>query len=174
MLYSPDNDKSLSRISSRKSRNYLFLKARLSLHPLKAFTLLELLLVVAIIGITLGLSFPLMKKSVKGASFKSFSNKVYFFLDYAKTQSVFKNAVLKVRFDMENNKIILSKEEGEEKNIMNEIKIPEDFDLEFEEETIAFYPDGTIDAFNLVVHDQQDRVFEITSQGFDGKITTEK
>ncbi|MFH1504736.1 MAG: prepilin-type N-terminal cleavage/methylation domain-containing protein [Candidatus Omnitrophota bacterium] len=135
----------------------------------KGFTLLELLLVTAIISILAGFTYPLARKSIKAAEFRTFTDKVYLFLDYAKTQAIIKNTVLEVEFDLEENKIFLVKNGEDTGNVLSQIQLPVKISLRPEGEKIIFYPDGTIDKFEVnISHDTRSTV--VSSKGFDGKI----
>ncbi len=139
----------------------------------KGFTLLELLLVIVIISILLGVSTPLIKRNIESTSFKSFINKSYFLLDYAKTLCIFKNTILEVNFDLNGNRIILI-EKGEKGEEFKTIKIPKGLHFEIEKETILFYPDGTMEEFEIIISDNEQRKAVISSKGFDGKIRTDQ
>lgn len=154
----------VARHASRVARNRKF-----------GFTLLELMLVVCIIAVLAGFSFPLIKKTVKTAEFRAAADKVYLFLDYAKTQSIIQNMILEAKLELDERKLVLlskASATGEEKLLGTDIFGK--FDVKLEPERIIFYPDGTLDAFELVILDARGRKALISSQGIDGKITLER
>jgi len=132
------------------------------------FTFMEIILAVAIISALLGVSYPLLNKNIKNISFKSFVNKTYLVLDYAKTSSVLKSKTFEVRFDSEYGEIFLVKKD-EQNRIVKKLEIPEKIKLTLGKEKISFYPDGTLENFILIISDNG-REAEIVSKGFDGKI----
>ncbi|UCD15544.1 MAG: prepilin-type N-terminal cleavage/methylation domain-containing protein [Candidatus Omnitrophota bacterium] len=135
------------------------------------FTLLELLLVIAIISVFAGISFPFIKKSIKSTEFRSFSNKTYLFLDYAKTQSVLRNAVLKVKFDLDNKQVsLVERIEELPETVLQKINIPKNINIELENEEIPFYPDATLQPFEIRIFDNENRGAVVSSKGVDGKI----
>ena len=133
-----------------------------------AFTLIELLLALAIIGILLGISFPLLKKNISNTQFRAIVNKVYLLLDYAKTHSTLKNITVKLISD-DQSKLWLVEGSDSEKKI-NEIEIPEKTKIEFSQEAIIFYPDGSMQEFEIAISDKDRREAKIWSKGIDGKI----
>lgn len=142
---------------------------------LSGFTLLELLLIVLIISVILGLSLPFIKKNVNSASFKTFINKNYLFLDYAKTHSVLKGKILKVKINLEEKKIVLweMKSKNEEGDKLLEIEIPGNISVESEKENISFFPDGTIEEFGIIFSDDEARFSMIYSKSNENKIIRE-
>lgn len=140
------------------------------------FTLLELMLVVCIIAVLAGFSFPLIKKSVKTAEFRAAVDKIYLFLDYAKTQSIIKNMILEAKLELEGKKLVLLRKEdgdGKEKLLLR-TEIFGKVDVKLEPERIIFYPDGTLEKFELIILDARGRKALIWSQGIDGKIILDK
>lgn len=135
------------------------------------WTLLELMLVIAIIAVFAAVSFPALKKTIQATEFKSFSDKIYLFLDYAKTQSVLRGVVLKVKIDQD-DKIISLIETREDSNegILYKITIPAGINIESEKEEIFFYPDGTLSALEINIAGARSRRSSLVSKGIDGKI----
>ncbi len=141
-----------------------------------AFTLLELLLTIALVGIILGVSIPSLNRSIKNTKFRSFVDKTYLFLDYAKNHAVLKSVILQMRFDQEENQIFLEERETKQR-VLRTVKIPEKMSFEIKEEEINFYPDGTLQKFEIIIYDEDDdsnRRIKISSKGFDGKIVVNR
>ncbi len=139
---------------------------------LTGFTLLELLFVILIISVILGLSMPLIKKSVNKASFKAFVDKSYFLLDYAKSYAILKTKVLEVKLDLKERKIVLSERESGNKDgdKLLEIKIPESIKVESQKENIPFFPDGTMEEFEIIFSDGEAGYSRIYSKSNEGRI----
>lgn len=133
-----------------------------------ALTLLELLLIVVIISVLLGLSVPYLNKSIKNSKFKSFADKTYLFLDYAKNRAIIRAIILQMRFDQEKKQIVLEERETKQK-IFRSVKIPDGINMQLSNEKINFYPDGTLQKFEVVIYNDK-RKITISSLGFDGKI----
>lgn len=120
-----------------------------------------------ILALILGLSFPFIKASIRNYDFRSFVNKTYLFLDYAKTQAVLNSKEVKVRIDQDEKTILIFKDDKADK-----INIPESIALKTENDTITFYPDGTSNEFELTITSAgSDVVF--SGKGFNGKIEIE-
>ena len=137
------------------------------------FTLLELLLVIVIIAVLLGINLPLIKNNIEGVSFKSFVNKVYLFLDYAATQSILKTVIIKAWLDVKENKLFLAQIDNEGEALFS-LPLPGDVSVEFDNEEIVFYPDGTSREFKIIISGGDERSFTISSAGFDGKINIDE
>ena len=147
-------------------RMYRFKKRR-------GFTLIELLLVITIISVLAGVSFPFIKNTIQSTRFKSFSNKTYLFLDYAKTQAILRSIVLKVRIDLDNAIMVIIETDDElVESVVYKINIPEKVSIESENEEIFFYPDGTLQPIQITISDDKGRSILVTSKGIDGKIVT--
>lgn len=132
----------------------------------ESFTLVELLLVMVVILVLAGVSIPSLKNSARNAEFKGFINKLYLFLDYARSRSTLENSILAVNIDNE-GKILLIQEKDTE---LNHIGIPADIQIQSNAPQVLFYPDGTSQQFELLVQAGQDQHSIILSRGFDGKI----
>jgi len=139
----------------------------------KGFTLLEVLLVVAIISVLAGFTFPLARKSIKLARFRACADKVYLFLDYAKTQAVVKAEVLEAEFDSESNEMFLMKRQdsGKQESLFKMV-FSDDIKVKLEPNKVVFYPDGTMEEFEITVFSPK-RSAVFFSRGFDGRITRE-
>jgi prepilin-type N-terminal cleavage/methylation domain-containing protein len=133
------------------------------------FTFLELLLVIAIIAILLGMTIPLVSKSIRNTFFNSFVNKTYLFFDYASTQATLRNKAVETKFDPQQNYIFLREYKKNDK-VISQMQIPDKINIGADKETVVFYPDGTLEEFKVVISDDQKREAEISSAGFDGKL----
>jgi len=132
-----------------------------------SLTLLELLLVIALIAILVGVNFPRLKTTIQNTQFRSFADKVYFLLDYAKTHAVLNTKIITARFDTDAHKISLREPEN---ILVEEIDIPRNLVLEADKLSVVFYPDGTCSDFRITLSDDEERTVAISSGGFDGKI----
>ncbi|MFH1771788.1 MAG: hypothetical protein ABH872_03135 [Candidatus Omnitrophota bacterium] len=139
----------------------------------KSLTFIELLLVTVIISIFLGLAAPLVRNTARKTTFKSFVNKIFFFLDYARSHSIVKNEVVEAVINLDNNTITLISE-GSKERILKEAYIPDGINVDSEIEKIYFFPDGSTQEFEIFIYDGYGGKSYIVSKGFDGKIRIEK
>jgi len=119
-----------------------------------------------VILVLAGAAVPSLKNSVRNAEFKGFVNKLYLFLDYARSRSTLENMVLAVDIDNE-RKVVLIKEKDLE---LNHVDIPSGTLVQSKQPEVLFYPDGTSGQFELLVQAGDNQRSVIVSQGFDGKI----
>jgi prepilin-type N-terminal cleavage/methylation domain-containing protein len=138
----------------------------------RCFTLLELLLTLVIIAVLLGVSLPRLSRSLQTSNYRSFVNKAYLFLDYAHTRATLTSQVLAVEADWSQDALRLVPVSAPESEPLAEIKIPEDIQLELEEE-IIFYPDGTMQEFKLVICRSNASCSVILGEGARGRIVIE-
>jgi len=137
----------------------------------RGFTLLELLLVLVIVAVVLGLNAPVFKNNIAKTSFNSQLGKIYLFLDYAKTQAITREAIIKLEIDSENKKIALFKTgAGEGVELVSELKAGDSMDLGSSKDEVLFYPDGTTDEFEVYLSAGEGMQATIFIRGFDGKI----
>lgn len=135
----------------------------------QALTLIELLLVIFIIAIVLGLSTPFLTRNIENTKLNAFVNKVYYLLDYAKNRAVLKSEIMQVNFNTNENKIVLKNKE-DQTNISRSLNIPKEINLQLSDEDIYFYPDSTLQEFEIFIHNNRKK-FKIFSLGFNGKIS---
>ncbi|MBN3039510.1 MAG: GspH/FimT family pseudopilin [Candidatus Omnitrophica bacterium] len=142
------------------------------------FTLLELILVIAIISILLGTTFPLINKKVKSAALKSFADEVFFLLDYARSRAILNNHQTEIVFEFDQGILYLAdsslkppnQQESEDLDIIKKIYIPEKINIESDNSRVIFFPDGTSVEFNIAISNKDKSILQISSDGFDGRI----
>jgi len=137
---------------------------------LGAFSLVELILVVAMLGAVLGISLPRLKEHADALALQVMARRIFLLLDYAKTSAVLQNNKVEVLIDMENSNIFL-KRLKEQQRASRLIRVPSDMFVVGETRNIVFYPDGTTQEFNFSLRARNGKAVIFSGNGFDGRIS---
>jgi type II secretory pathway pseudopilin PulG len=137
------------------------------------FTLLELMLTLGILLILAGITVPRLRNSLESSRFATAVDDTSLFLDYAKSQSILKTAVLFISIDPGEHLLLLTQGSQEENLLIKKLALPVPIAVVSDTDRIAFYPDGTLHEFSLTLSDKR-KSTRIFSNGFDGKIIVEK
>lgn len=128
------------------------------------FSLLELLVVVAIIGSILALSLPRFRGTFNNLKFDNFCQNLTSRMRYLQERAALEQKSYRLVFDS-SNKIISIEAIQEDSNNFTAVKgllgkkitIPERLEVSVEESDVLFYPNGTIDGNNIVISDDQNK-----------------
>jgi general secretion pathway protein H len=160
------------------------------------FTLLELIIVLIIIGISSALVVPRFIGGMGGLDLKTASGKVAASLRYARSQAVSQKAAYTAVFDLEHNRLKIISEgageteaidpaDGEERPKFREERydLPEGIFFERVDEgenaygeddpdtfTIGFYPSGASDGGTIAVVDERKRGYIVTIDVITGSV----
>lgn len=138
----------------------------------KAFTLIELLIVTIIMGVFIGVSVPVFKRSFNNLQLSSFSQELQTFVNYLHDRSVVEKKVIYLNIDIENRKYWVSYRGHEERLKVG--SIPGQIRVEFEQKQIAFYPDGDIDKVSIKLINSDNNSVVITTKGVYGGVKLQK
>ena len=115
-------------------------------HPATGFSLIELIVVLAIAGLIMAVTPPLLSSAMPGLQLKSTARQVAAGLRFARTRAVAQRTEAVLTLDLEARSVTISGREGA-------LSIPDDLDVELvsavselEDESlghIRFFPDGT-------------------------------
>jgi hypothetical protein len=84
-------------------------------------------------------------------------------MDFASTRAVLKNKTVEVNFDLDEGVISLA-------DTPTKVYIPSGINIDFEEEKIMFFPDGSSQAFKITITDARQSKSIVKSEGFEVKI----
>lgn len=141
----------------------------------KGFTLLELIVVLLIIGLTSVLAVPQLTGTLSGANSKTAAKKIAASLRYARSRAVSEKIIYLAIADMDKNSLsILSDSNTEQSSEKPSDKakvyvLPEGLTLKSEPEQekdkeefrIAFYPSGASSGGEIIVSDEQEKIYKI-------------
>lgn len=135
---------------------------------LTGFTLLELLFVVAIIGILVRVTFPVFRENFDNLQLNSFSAKLVSFMNYLQERSVVEGRVISINFDI-GQKQYWAQIKDEAANL-GVYRVPDELNIVTHENKIYFYPDGSTDQVRIKVSNQSDKGVCIVSKGVFGGV----
>jgi len=150
----------------------------------KGFTLVEMLVVLAIIGMLLGISIPFVSGFGKGLRIKTASRAIVGVLHVARSNAITLRRNYTVIFDVKNSQYWIEDSDGriyEKKyylpsSVKFKVKDAEETDpITFENDRVVFSPSGTIEgsAGSITFTDKQGSSKTISIIGTTGKIIVE-
>lgn len=121
----------------------------------KAFTLIELMLVIIVFVVIAGIAVPNFRQVYSSMQLKKSANDVAYLMRYAQSRAILKNLKIRLTFDEELKKYWLvqnsSSEEYErfKSRTGRAQEIPSQITVDTDELFITFYPDGSIEKKRL-------------------------
>jgi type II secretion system protein H len=133
----------------------------------KAFTLIELLLVIIIMGILLNVALPVLRVNFDKLQLDNFSSRLMSLMNYLQQRSVAEGRIIFLNLDS-GNKSYWVQRKGDDKR--SSFGIPLDLTITVPENRIAFYPDGSMDKVTITISNRLGKSIGITSKGVFGGV----
>jgi prepilin-type N-terminal cleavage/methylation domain-containing protein len=144
----------------------------------QGFTLIELMLVSAIILALVGVSMPVFKKTYEDLIFTSYVKDMSYAINFCRERAVFERRQYRLLIDNEKNAYnILTKDEDDAGFIQahnargSVFKVPNGVQVKSDRQTIDFLPDGTMDSATIYITDKEDRIQGIRLDGNSGSVS---
>lgn len=134
----------------------------------KALTFVELLFVVAIIGIVAGISLPRFRKTFDNLRLNAVSQELQSFINYLSQRAIVEGEVIYLNIDDGNKEYWAWLKDRKDR--LKTYQIPAQIRIEVEQEQILFYPDGTIDKVTIKLINPDNRYVSLTTKGVYGGI----
>lgn len=132
---------------------------------IRAFTLIELLIVSVIIFILIGFATPLFRKTFTDLELKEAASNISKLIALAQQEAIINQSGSRVRFNAEKNTYSLG-EKGRRFNLPRSVNIePRSQDI-----TINFYPDGHCDKVELKLVGKEGKALKIATTGILGNV----
>jgi len=143
------------------------------------FTLVELLLVVVIIGILIGLSAPLFRKSYDNFQLTDSAKNFVSLMRFAQVSSIVDRRRFRINFDSQKSKYWLTKESDPANpdafsrihgKFGRTVMVPKQIKIEFADDNITFCPDGTADEVVIYFSNRNNKFYTCLTEGQTGYV----
>lgn len=156
--------------SKSKISFYSFLSAkRYPLSDKRGFTLLELIVVIAIISVTLGLLMPVFRKTFSDIQLNTCVQDMVSLIRYAQERAIVENTTLRFNLDTKEGSYWLTKKEqdkdtfsGLSEKLGRKHTIASGLQIETKESTIDFYSDGELSPAQIRIRNQNNKALTIS------------
>lgn len=136
-----------------------------------AFTFIEILLVVIIIGALISISLPNLKKTFDSLELNSFSRQLQAFINYLHQRSIIEGEVIYLNIDTQ-KKEYWAKIKGAQTRLKT-YPIPPRIRIETNQQEVLFYPDGQIDKVTIKLISPDNQNIILTTKGVFGGVKLE-
>jgi len=135
-----------------------------------AFTFIELLIVVAIIGVLVAVSFPTFRNNYNNMQLNTFSRELQGFMNYLQERAIVERKIIYLNIDKENKEYWAGTGNIDAQVRLKTYHIPEEINFEIQMPQIAFFPDGSIkngsiDKVEIKLTNRNNQSINLTSEG---------
>lgn len=140
----------------------------------RAFTFIELLFVILIIGILVAVSIPNFRKTFNNLELNNFSRELQAVMNYLHQSAIVEGKAIYLNIDNEERQCLAQDKENAKK--FKAFRIPDGINVVTEKTEIFFYPDGAIDAATIKISNANGQEIDLTTKGIFGgvKIATKE
>ncbi|MFH1848372.1 MAG: prepilin-type N-terminal cleavage/methylation domain-containing protein [Candidatus Omnitrophota bacterium] len=156
----------------------------------KGFSLVELLLVAAILAALVGISIPNFKKTYERLKLRNTADNISRFINFAQQRAILEENIFKVMFDYDAKSYwLMEASQPGQKDVLGggtveftraggrlgkKMRIPQDLSMDGDKEEVIFYPDGNSGRARVELSNQKGAAIIITSTGIMGNVDIEE
>ena len=134
----------------------------------RAFTLLELLFVIIIIGVLASVSFPGLRKTFNRLQLDNTSRELQSFMNYLEQRSLAEGKLIYLNIDLENSEYWAKFYDSQ--NRIHSYAFPAAITLETDKKQVKFFPDGQIEPTTIRLTDEEGESVSLTTEGVFGRV----
>lgn len=137
------------------------------------FTLVELLLVIAVMGSLVGIAVPRMKETIARYQFQSSVDQFEVVLSSLQDRAGMERKIIQLNLANGSNEYVVNSQSKPDQ--VRTYALPQRLTIETDRQTVLFYPDGSIDDVTIVLAGAGQNRARLTTQGLYGqfKVTYE-
>lgn len=145
----------------------------------KGFTFIELMLVVITIGIILGLSIPLFRRTFTDLQLENLTQSMAQLMRYAQERAIVERFPYRINFDFDKGRYwVAVGSDAFDPNTFQRLGgrfgrvyvVPNGISIDGEDGALTFYPDGRADRGCIYLTDQKQTFYTLTTQGRIGSV----
>lgn len=129
----------------------------------RGFTFVEILLVIALIGLMVGISAPRFKKTFNALQLQTFSAKLQAYMNYLRERSIVEGEILLLTIDPEKKECWVKIKDAPDR--LKTYFLPGGINISATQKEVCFYPDGTIDKVTIKLFSPESRTIILTTEG---------
>jgi type II secretion system protein H len=134
----------------------------------RAFTLVEALVVVMLVGVMAGLAVPSFSRAFEGIELNAAAGEFQAFLNYFRQRAIVENRVIEVVVDVHDGKFWAKY--AHDPSIIKNGVFPRRVSVSADNDTVRFYPNGTADRMSLALGQKNGGSVIIATQGGYGRV----
>ncbi|MDP8266516.1 MAG: prepilin-type N-terminal cleavage/methylation domain-containing protein [Candidatus Aceula meridiana] len=140
-----------------------------------AFSLIELLLVVILIGVLAGLSLPRFSQSYSQIRLEQTAYNLASMMRYAQGRALSRQEEIQLQFDSDFTRYHLMERKGDNFEVIEGRRgraqlIPKGISIESEETTVGFSPGGAMDKVRIYLSNEKGKIFTVTTRELRGSV----
>ncbi len=135
---------------------------------IKGLTFIEVLFVIIIVGILIAVALPNSRKAFNSLQLNSTCGQLQSFMNYLREQAIIEGKVVYLNIDSDKKEYWAQIKDAQAR--LKTYPLPQEIEIETEQQQILFYPDGHIDNVTLKLTNRNKQSVVLTTKGMYGKV----